>query len=484
MTFLANLARTLRATEGLADSVIASGASGYGWDDPDDPDGYGYRRIGAGRREVPRFTLEKARTLSVHSYRTNPMARAIIDTYVSFCVGDVGLQLSCSNPEVDRVARRFWDDPANNLPGEQELLLRSHLLLGETSLEMMVGELTGATRFAYIAPESIASVGIKDGNPLWRDQLYISQQNGEVVPMSIARVDEITELRQGEAMFWPDWRAVVSDRRGVPFLAPIVDWLDAYDRILYNLIDRTALARYLVWDVTVAGDQTEVDKFIEQRGGQHAPKSGTVEVHNEGVTWKPQTAQAGAYEDRVTASTAMTNLAAGAGLSKVWLAEPEDANKATSQSMAEPVRRRVGGVQQMWLNHMTELVRYAVDQAVRKGTLPFTVPIVSPGGDEVQVPASDTVTISGPEIAASDSKVNAEILVNLATAFTGLVSQGLMSKPAAEEAVRKAWEGFTGLPYSHQLDDDPDVTDVENYLEEQADGMTAAGPVAGAFFGG
>jgi hypothetical protein len=55
----------------------------------------------------------------------------------------------------------------------------------------------------------------------------------------------------------------------------------------------------------------------------------------------------------------LTNIASGAGLAKTWLAEPEDANRATSLTMAEPVRRRVGGVQKVWLAQQTELVRFA-----------------------------------------------------------------------------------------------------------------------------
>jgi hypothetical protein len=454
-----------RKTEALADSVAASGAGGFGWDGID-ADLEGYRAVGAGRREIPRFTAEKARTLSVHAYRTNPMARAILDTYTSFCVGDSGVSLSCTSPEVEPIARAFWTDPRNKCEDTQEVMLRSHMLLGETALELMTGEQSGFVRYAYVTPEAIKKIDTEHNNPLWPSKMWISQHGGGDMSLDIVQIDDITGLREGDGMFWADWRALVTDRRGSPFLSPVLDWLDAYDQVLWNLIDRTALARYLVWDVQIDGDDDAVKKFIADRKGLHAPRSGTLEVHNEKVTWTAKTADAGAFEDKQTGQMAMTNLAAGAGLAKTWLAEPEDANRATSLTMAEPVRRRVGGVQKLWLGHMTELVRFAVDQAVAHGRLPQMVQVINAAGDAVPVPAADTVRVVGPEIAASDAKVNADILVSLSQALTGMVASNLLSKDAASVAAKKAWEGFMGIPYSHDLDHDGDVDAIEEYLDE------------------
>lgn len=466
--------RPRRTTEGLADSIGASGAAGYGYDGIDED--LNYRRAGTSRRDVPEFTVEKARTLSVHGYRTNPMARAIVDTYTSFAVGDVGVSLTCTVPEVRAVAERFWKDPANALEQNQEMLFRSHLLLGETALELMVGPMSGFVRYAYITPEAITSVACRHGNPLWPERIHIAQIGGQQIPFDIVQIDDITELRTGNAMFWADWRAVATDRRGFPFLAPVLDWLDAYDQILWNLIDRTALARFMVFDVTVDGSQKDVDDFIARRGGSHAPRSGSVEVHNSKVTWATKNADAGAYEDKQTAATAMTNIAAGTGLAKTWLAEPEDANRATSLTMAEPVRRRVGGVQKTWLGHQTELVRYQIDQAVRYGRLPRQVAIIDERGDQQLVNPADTVRVTGPDIAASDAAVNATILVSLSQALGEMRTIGALSEQAVKLAARKAWEGYMGVPYSHELDKSGDVDEIEGYLEEQATAATGGTP--------
>jgi hypothetical protein len=447
-------ARPARIVEATADQVVATGSmlGSYGRD-PIDGD-VGYKLAGkAGNREVPYWTREKARVYSVTAYRSNPMAAAVVDTYTAFCVGDKGVTWQASNDQVAEVVKEFWDDPANNLGGIQEVSLRSQLLLGEKLYQLLVGPTSGVVRFAPVDPANIEDVSCRFGNPLWPDQVLLPGRDNEGIVWNLAQVNDATGLREGEAMFWAPWRTLDTDTRGMPFLTPVLDWLDSYDTVLSNLIDRTALARYMVWDVSVAGGQDKVDEFVAARGGLHHPPSGSVEVHNDAVTWKPQTVSSGAFEDSAANRSVLTNIASGTGLAKTWLAEPEDANRATSLTMAEPVRRRVGGIQKTWIAQQTELTRFSVDRAVAAGRLPKMVEATDPRtGTVTQIPASQAVIVTGPEIAASDSQLTAQVLLNLSTGLENLVNIGALSKGAAATAARKAWEDYVGVPYVHELD--------------------------------
>lgn len=446
-----------RAVEASPEQMVATGAfGGYGID-PIDGD-TGYRLATAGRRETPYWTIEKSRAYSVAAYRANPMARAIIDTYVSFITGDSGLTLQCPNTKVRAIAEAFWNDPRTGLshPPQQDLLLRDHMLMGESDYEMLVGAGTGVCRFSVIDPAQVYAVDLDRGNPLWFATLHIRNPGGEDVQKTVVAQDDFSALRVGEVLYWPSWRSLLTDRRGVPFLSPVIDWLDNYDTVLSNLIDRTALMRYIAMDVTVDGDEEAVRDFIRKRKGVHIPRSGTIEVHNKSVEWKPMQAETGSIEDTLTAKSTLTNIAAGSGLARTWLADPDDANRATSISMAEPVRRRVGSVQNMWLGNLTEMLRFVVDQAVLAHELPTSVPETDLGdGDEMavkQVPPSATVKITGPEVAASDAEHAAAMLVNLSQALDGMVSGGILSQAAAKVAAKKAWEQFVGIPYTPELD--------------------------------
>lgn len=457
-----------RVTEASAQQVIATGAAGGAWPG-DEP---GWRRIGGDQgREVPQVTRDKARTHSVAAYRSNPLARAVIDTHVAFAVGDSGVSL-VADPVVRPVVEEFWSDSYNRMAASQELRLRSHLLLGESLYELMVGGATGVVRMKPIDPTRVRSVESRDGNPEWPEAVLVEVGGGQVpVRLTVAQPDDLTELLGGEAAWWTSFKALETDVRGFPFLAPIQDWLDSYDLVLSNLIDRTALARYLVWDVTLDGaDSDRIKEWVKERGGIHAPRSGTVEVHNEAVRWDAKTADTGSYEDTNTARSVMTLIAAGSGLSKVWLAEPEDANRATSLTMAEPVRRRISAVQNTWLARQTELARFAVDQAVKVRRLEPSITVRSETGEDVMVSPSSTVHVTGPQIAAADAQVTAKVLVELAKGLTELVSAGLMSVDAAKVASRRAWEQYVGSPYRPELDaPDVEVDEVAN-ATDGADG--------------
>ncbi|MEZ5236807.1 MAG: hypothetical protein R2749_29560 [Acidimicrobiales bacterium] len=454
-----------RQREATNQQVAASGAGGWAVDDLDQE--AGYHRVGGGPgRPVPDITLEKARTNSVAGYRTNPMARAIIDTYVAFCVGDSGVSLEVADPLVRQVAEAHWNDPKVSLGTRQELELRSHLLYGESCYEALVGAVTGVTRWSPIDPSRVREVRIGTGNAWWPTELVIGARGADMVAKQIITADDTTELLTGEVLWWISGQTLNTDLRGLPFLTPVLDWLDSYDQVLSNLIDRTALARYLVWDVELKGsDQTAIDAWVAARGGRHAPRSGTIEVHNESVTWKPQSAPSGVAEDATTAGSVLTVVAGGAGLAKTWLADPEDANKATSVSMAEPIRRRVGAVQNLWIARQTEMVRFAVDQAVAAGRLPATVTLDTEAGP-VTKRAAETVQVRGPQIAASDAQITARVMVQLSTALETMVANRFMTPEAAQVAAQKAWEDYLGVPYRPELGrPDTNVDDVATAVD-------------------
>lgn len=464
-----------RVTEATPQQVVMAGGSlgSYGVDPIDQE--RGYRPAGSrGRREVPEWTRERARDYAVTAYRMNPMCTAIIDTYTAFCVGDSGVSPMCTNPQVKEAVDEFWNDPRNALGRIQEIALRSQMLLGEKVYELMEGERSGVVRFSPFDPALIKDVTTHKGNALWPDKVILPplRDSDEDLVLRVSAVNDETGLREGNAIFWAPWRTLDTDVRGIPFIHSILDWLDSYDQVLSNLIDRTALARYAAFDVTLKGDGADVNAYVTARGGTHMPPSGSIEVHNESVEWKPLQAMTGAFEDTKTNGAVLTNIASGAGLARTWLADPEDANRATSQTMAEPVRRRVGGVQRIWLDYQTELVRHQVDRFVASRRLPAMVEAIDPKtGEKFELPASQTVVVTGPEIAAADSQIGAQILLNLSTGLEKMVQIGAMSRPAAEAAGRKAWEDYMGIPYRAELgrpDSNPD--DVAQQVDDAANG--------------
>lgn len=449
--------RLARFIEATPQQRVMSGASSSGWGTLDPIDGPGaWRPYGTpSSRDVPQLTREQAQVDSIASFRTNPMARAMISTYVAFCVGDSGVSIQCPDAQVQAFVDRFWTDPKNRLADGVELMFQDWLLRGEQLQEMRTGPVSGASRRAPIDVGRIRQVDLEQGNPLWPERVGITSATGDgtLQWFDVIEADDLTGLMGGEVFFWPGFKTLETDVRGAPFLMPVLDWLDSYDVVLSNLIDRTALMRYISWDVTLTGaDEDEINAWVRARGGRHIPRSGTMEVHNESVDMKAMTATTGAYEDVRTNQAIMTSIAAGGGLSKVWLAEPEDANRATSLTMAEPVRRRIGSVQNIFLAQLRSMIMFAVDQGVAAGRLPETLPVATPGGGSQPVPTSSTIQVIGPQIAAADAQMMASVFMQLGQSLAQLVTAGIMPPEAAREAAKKAWTDYMGTPYRPELD--------------------------------
>lgn len=435
-----------RQREATSQELVATGAAGAYGTDPIDGD-RGFVLAGSGGREQPIWTTEKQRAYSLAAYRANPMARAIVETYSSFCVGDSGVGVECDDPAVRQVVMDFWNDPRNAIGRNQALFFRDWLLMGEHIWEYLVGATTGGVQVCPISPSSIDGVELERGNPLWPSALHIRGGGS----LAIARPDDFTGLRSGAASYTASWRASVFDRRGTPFLGPTLDDLDAYAAVLSNLVDRTALSRYMSMQVIVDGEQADVDDYIARRGGLHVPRSGSIEVTNTKVDIKPLTISSGSFEDTNTALSVLTNVASGSGLSKTWLSESEGANRATATSMAEPIRRRVGGVQNEWLDIMTDHCRFVVDRAVAAGRLPYALEQQDLNGDILKVTPASLVRVTGPRIAVDDSQTTATVMVNLATAIKGMIEAQVLTKEAGALAVQAAWSQFVGRPFPASL---------------------------------
>lgn len=439
----------------------------------------GFRLLGGGgAREVPERTREQARADSVAAYRSNPLGRAVIDTYVAFCVGDSGLTVQCPDPEVRRWIDAFWLDPRNDMPGGQELMLREKLLNGEGVEEMMVDPFTGVCRRSPIDGSRVVGVELLNGNSLWHDRLHVRMGPGSAIGLQVIGLDDISGLRHGEVFFWPMFRALQSDRRGFPLLAPVLDWLDAFDQLLGNLIDRTVVARYVALQYKFKGrDQTWVDNWVAQRGGNQLPRSGTIEATTDDVEISPINAPLGSYEDVNTVQAIMTMIAGGVGLAKHWLGEPDQANRATSLTMAEPVRRRIKSVANAHVAHVTEMLRYVVDQGVAAGRVPRFVSMEGAGGELLSVPAADTVQVTGPQIAAADAQINATVLQLLAQALDTAVSKGLLTIEASRLLIQKAWEDSSGRPFPAELAATAATAEVDA-LATELDRAAAPSPLA------
>ena len=87
---------------------IATNSSNF-----DDPDNLGYTPISVSSSEVPIVDQDRMFSISSYLYKTNPLAKRIIDTQRAFIVGP-GVHVKADDEEVNKIINSFWRDRRNN----------------------------------------------------------------------------------------------------------------------------------------------------------------------------------------------------------------------------------------------------------------------------------------------------------------------------------------------------------------------------------
>lgn len=426
-----------------------------------DPDEELYRAVGAGRRDLLGPLLTRAQELSVDTYRKNPIGNRIIKIYTTYMAGE-GFAVEAANPEVHETAQEFWTAERNDMDDNHRRFARDFLLFGEAPHPVAADE-TGHTTVGYIDPYTIDHVETDPRNQLiLRALILTSGAAGEADPLAIVKREEDpfsdnAGLLTGETFLWLHDR-IGAATRGTPFLLPALDWLDAYDQVLWELLERTKAIRAFFWDVEVDGGQTEIDK-AKKEWGRTAPRSGSVRFRTPGISVDAVQPQIGAYEDVNTARYLLRHLATAAGLSPTWLGDPEDANRSTAEQMDKPVHRALLDVQAQWKKNMTDLTRFAVDRRVAAGMLDRVMErhdqFGRPTGD--RQPAGDLVRVVTPALTDDDVTAAAASLMQVAQAFVQLD----MLEAADPEVMRKIVRTMLpalGLP-ADELPDPDEASD-------------------------
>lgn len=411
-----------------------------------------YRRLSGGRRDLTPVAQDRAREVSLYLWRSNPLARRLVELGVDFVVGE-GLTLSAADPRVHALVDAFWTDRAMRLDLRHRDLVRELALTGELGLRLYAptgaagGPAPGRARLGYVAPERIARVEPDPENALVDATLVLRpRQAGEgELALPIARPEEADPSAgrlAGEALYFAVNRTVGAGR-GTPDLLALADWIDGYDQLLWNVIDRSALQNAFVWDVTVSGaDEAEIGRWLAAHGA--APRPGTVRAHNEKEAWAAVAPALGASEVETTSRLVKNLILGGAGLPEAWFADGDAANRATLVGQMAPTYKMLAARQRYVRYAFEDVLAWVVDTALAAGQLPTDV--------------DPTVRVDMPEPSEADAAGIASALPELVPAIRGAMEGRLID----EANGRRLFLSVAG-----QLGVDLDPAAVEAALEEE-----------------
>lgn len=423
----------------------------------------GWHSLGQVDRDLIGGRLRRAQNWSVHLYRSNPLAKRVIQLYTSYIAGE-GFGVGARNPEVEACVIEAWTAHRNQIERHHRGYARDWLLFGELFPPVSV-DAAGNMTIGFIDPTTVKSVERDRGNNMVLNRVHVQAGLAEPdVVLEVVRpsleVGPMLGLLEGQVHVWL-YDRIGASTRGTPMLLPVVDWIDAYDQVLWEGLERMKAMRAHYWDVTVEGGQGEVDK-IETRWGHAAPRSGSTRFHTGAVKVEAVAPQLGGYEDVTSARFLLRHISAGAGVAPHMLADPEDSNRSTAERMAQPVLKGIIDVQAEWRRNTEELLRHVVDQKVAAGRLDAVVqefdsrgnPRLDSAGAPIMTPAHDTITITVPDADSSEIKEQAEALGLLATALVTLRADDLIDPTTARRTVESLLPAF-GVP----LDEIPDLVD-------------------------
>lgn len=441
-----------------------------------DRDDHLYRSVNAGLRDLTGNVLRRAQDMSVDVYRRNPLANRIIKIYTSFMAGE-GFAISCDNPDVQAIADDFWYAERNEMDINHRRFARDFLLYGEAPHPVAADE-TGNTTVGYIDPQAIDHVEASTLNRLILERVVLLRSvSNEPDGLQIVRrqddpaLDELG-LLQGDIFLWLNDR-IGAATRGTPFLLPVLDWLDAYDQILWELLERIKATRAFFWDVAVEGGQTEVDE-AKAIWGTTAPRTGSTRFRTKSMEVSATQPDIGAHEDVAAARYILRHIATGAGLAPHWLADPEDANRSTAEQMDVPVFRSLTDIQAVWKANMEELLRFAIDRKIAAGMLPAIVERHTEDGQPTgdMVPAGDLVEVVVPSITDDGIEGAAAALAGVATAFVQLDMIDVVDRTTLRKVVRHILPAL-GIPADELPDPEDEDLDEEERDAQMIDALEA-----------
>lgn len=421
-----------------------------------------YSHTGHARRDMLGNTLRRAQELSIDFYRTDPIANRAISIYVSYMAGD-GFGIIGENPEVQAVLDEAWYAPRNQLDRHTRGFARDFLLLGELFPTVATDQI-GNTTVGIVDPLAVDHIERSPLNNLILETVHLARdaRTQDAPPLVVVRAnpdpfDDSAGLLQGDCFAWL-YDRMVGTTRGIPFLLPVLDWLDGYGQVLWEILERHKAMRAYFWDVTIDGGITQIDQ-VKKDWGETPPKSGSVRFRTDGITNIEAVAPSlGSSEDVQAARHFLRHIAVGAGVAPHWLGDPEDANRSTAESMDKPVVRSLVDTQHLWQANLRDLAQYIVDQKVAAGMLPRLLPRFDEEGNPGDLEAArDLVRIDVPDITEEDITQSAAALAQVAAAAAALDLLEAVDKNTIRKLVRKLIVGI-GLP----ADELPDPEDAED----------------------
>jgi hypothetical protein len=321
-------------------------------------------------RDLPLDIHNRHIVQSFYLFRTNPLAKRLINMYVDFIIGE-GVEPLSSDENTNTVLQEYWRDPYNKWNTRLHRRIRDLLIYGEWFHHPVVGP-QGRVWMNTFQPDKIREAVPAPFNHEIITHLVIRTVQAEKVvdqQVEIIRPDfnAQTGLLAGYVgqVFLHGINGTTDATRGVGELFPLIDYIDVYDEMLFNRAEKIATSSAIWWDLMLEGftDQQITDYLA--RDVTLPPKPGTVWGHNERAELKLMSPETHADQHAEDVKTQKSHIVSSAGFPGTWFDEPGDAGRAVGAEMAEPTYKAVLSMQKQIAGFLREEMNFVLWHAER-----------------------------------------------------------------------------------------------------------------------
>ena len=404
-----------------------------------DPDERIWRPLGAGAGAISRRAHARMQSLAHELWLTNLMGQRLIEVVTDHVVGE-GVSWHSEDERALRTVRAFWSDPVNQMDIRFERLVSELGVFGELLLPLAVSRFEGRVRLGYVSPRLIEEVvmdpdncalaigvvlraGGPGGAPRRERRIRTALGGDPRSYLGAAARRERARFTDGEAFLFQINKASDAARGSSDLLAAI-DWIDAYERFIFDAVERARLQNSFIYDVTLKGAGPEqIADWLAENGV--APRPSSVRVHNEKEHWQAVSPDLKGGESGAQGVAKMVRglLLGGAGIPSHWFAQGEDVNRASAESMDQPTLKKMTRRQRTGRHVLQIMADRQLEEARRAGALP---------GEALRAGVSPVL----PEISVRDAEKISQALSRVSGALATATERGWMSDAAAGKLVR------------------------------------------------
>jgi len=334
----------------------------------------GWRRLsGNPNRELPVATWARQVEICYWLWKTNPLGNWIIETLLQFVLGK-GFTYTAKEDEVKELFDDFWYDPINRMDLRIKRMIRELFLFGAQVWPVFRAENTGKIRLGTIDPALIVEV-------------YTDPQNAEqVIGVKIQQYDNSAETRilrtvlPGESDLvlspaaqemregWTDGECIFksinnvsNDPLGTSDLFPIADWIDEYERFIFDNSEKASQMNAFMWDVEIVG--AGPDDIAKYAKDNPTPKPGATRYHNEKVKWTAVAPELKSHDISTAARLFRNHILSNRSIPEHFFGGGGDVNRATAGEMDAPFYAMVEDRQDLVKNILEEILTLVIQSA-------------------------------------------------------------------------------------------------------------------------